>query len=146
MKKVKDKRINQISKMDDKLFIQRRRIIKMIYEVRNELKLELPYITVRIANFKQENLLGLGFFIKNQVVISDAVVNWSDEYLRHVVYHELAHAYFNAPHNEKCILMPAIIPKVLGSKTDLLKALKTIATNKYGNKKTTTEIVVELGI
>jgi len=64
MKKVKDKRINKISEMNDKLFIQRKRIMNMLYEVRNELKIDLPYITVRIANFKKENLLGLGFFRK----------------------------------------------------------------------------------
>jgi len=55
----------------------------------------------------------------------------------------LAHAYFNAPHNEKCILMPAIVPKQLGSKEELLKVLKEISTNK---KTTTNKVVVELSL
>lgn len=127
MKKVKDSRIKTIPKMSDDLFIQRRRVINMLYEVREYLKIELPYITVRIADFHKENLLGLGFFIKNQIVISDQLKFWSDEYLRHVIYHELAHAYFNAPHNESCILMPSIIPKQIAAKADLLKVLKTLS-------------------
>lgn len=140
-KKVKDKRINKISEMDDQLFIQRRRIINMLYEVRNELKIELPYITVRIADFKKENLLGLGFFKKNQIVISDKVSQWSDDYLRHIVYHELAHAYFNAPHDESCKLMPAIVPKNIGAKSELLSVLKKISV-KFYKKNNCSELVL----
>ena len=137
-KKIKDSRIRNINSMNDDLFIQRRRVINMLYEAKNHLAsiIELPYITVRIADFNQENLLGLGFFIKNEIVISDKMKKWSDEYLRFVVYHELGHAYFNAQHNEQCILMKPVLNNndKIGSKEDLLNVLYKLAKNKIRKK------------
>jgi hypothetical protein len=117
----------KIIKMTDSLFIQRRRVMDMLYEAREVLSMELPRIKIRIVDFEEEkNTLGLCYIDQNYITISKSIDSWDEDYLRHIVWHELAHAYFNAKHDEKCPLMHPIAN--LGQKKALLtKALKKIA-------------------
>jgi len=109
-------------KLDAKGFEQRKRIMSMVYDARKLLGVELPWIKVRIVTMGQghENALGLCYIEKNHIAICESSSEWSDNRLRLVVWHELAHAYFNAKH-------------VAGSPTraQLEKALKSV---KSGNQ------------
>lgn len=110
--------------MTDDVFLQRRRVMGMLYEAHKILKIDLPRIKVRLVDFEKEHLtLGKCFINKNFIVVSKEVVTWDDDFLRHVVWHELAHAYFNAKHDERCPLMSPVIKKAC-KREILAKALK----------------------
>lgn len=118
----------KILPMTDKLFAHRRRVIAMLYEARDLLKMELPRIKVRIVDFENDRTLGLCFIDKDYITISQDLVNWNDTFLREIVWHELAHAYFNAKHDEKCILMrPTRSLDSQVSKARLARAFKKVA-------------------
>lgn len=118
----------KILKMDDRLFAQRRRVMGMLYEARKVIGADLPRIKVRIVDFgtNKENLLGLAYIERDYITISHKLTGWSDEALRHVVWHELGHAYFSAKHDEKC---PLMAPKLNepGKREVLAKALRKLA-------------------
>ncbi len=114
----------RILKMTTDLFLQRRRVIEMLYEAHKVLKMDLPRIKVRLVDFENErHVLGKCFINKNYITISKEMTNWSDNFLRHIVWHELAHAYFNAKHDKKCPLMNPIVRNE-HSRDVLVKALK----------------------
>ena len=114
----------KIIKMNDDLFLQRRRVMTMLYDAHKVLNVDLPRIKVRLVDFEKEmHVLGKCFINKNYITISKEIVNWDENFLRHVVWHELAHAYFNAKHDEKCPLMNPIVNT--GRNRDILiRALK----------------------
>ena len=119
----------EVIPMSDTLFIQRRRVITMLYEARSVLGMELPRIKVRIVEFEKrdnEKVLGRCFIDKDYITISKEMVNWSDDFLRSVVWHELGHAYFNAKHDLTCPLMHPHCNEVK-TKATLIKALKKIS-------------------
>lgn len=119
----------KILEMTNDLFIQRRRVIQMLYDARKIINQDLPRIKVRIVDFEEEkNTLGQCYINKDFITISKDLSNWDDDYLRHVVWHELAHAYFNAKHDETCPLMHPNINKAK-DKQILTKALKKYAKN-----------------
>ena len=90
---------------------QRKRVIKAIYEAQEILGGKLPWIQIRIAEHSQTNKLGCSYNGKQFITISDKVDSWDDVKLRHVVWHELVHAYFDYGHNDKCPLMKPTIGK-----------------------------------
>ena len=115
----------KILKMTKDLFTQRQRVMDMLYDARNILNTKLPYIKVRIVDFEeQDKVLGKCFIDKDYITISKDLISWNDDYLREVVWHELAHAYFNAKHDEVC---PLMAPKLSNahSREVLVEALKT---------------------
>lgn len=121
--------------MSDALFRQRRRVINMLYSARAVIGRELPRIKVRIVEFNKGSTLGLCMIDQDYITVSSECVTWDDTLLRHVVWHELCHAYFNAQHNEKCPLMR---PTVTTGEPEevLVKVLERFskATNDYYNR------------
>lgn len=110
--------------MTDDLFIQRRRVMDMLYEAREVLKMDLPRIKIRIVDFeKNTNTLGMCFIDKNYITISKDIGSWNEDYLRHIVWHELAHAYFSAEHDVNCPLMHPVA-NVGQKRAILVKALR----------------------
>ena len=115
----------KILNMTPELFKFRKRIIKLLYEAREVLGTELPRIKVRIVEFTKENTLGMCFIDKDYITISLKMAPESENVLRQVVWHELAHAYFKAPHKAGCPLMnPSLIRTA--TKAQLVKALKGV--------------------
>jgi len=117
--------------MTEALFKQRQRIISLLNEAKQILGIQLPWLKVRMVSYEETKTLGLCWIKQDWISISEKMVSWDENYLRHVVWHELCHAYFNTKHQEDCILMNAILTKP-GSKEDLIKALKKHA--KISNK------------
>jgi hypothetical protein len=91
--------------MDDPLFAQRRRVIDCLYDAKRVLGVDLPRVKVRIVDYDEAKTLGLCHIGKDHITVSGDVFNWSDEKLRHIVWHELAHAWFNAKHDPANPLM-----------------------------------------
>jgi hypothetical protein len=126
------KKTEKILEMNDLLFIQRKRVIAILYEARSILKMNLPRIKVRIVEFekrKNEIVLGRCFINKDYITISKDITNWSDDFLRSVVWHELAHAFFNAQHDETCPLMHPTQLDLSVPSSVLAQVLKKLATN-----------------
>ena len=103
--KSSSKGIMNVLPMDKKLFVQRRRVIKALYSAKEILSMDLPRIEVRIAAFDKSNTAGICFLGKNSIAISERCSDWPEAKLTAVVWHELAHAYFNAKHDDNCPLM-----------------------------------------
>lgn len=124
----------KILPIDDKLRKQRERVIKALYEAKKVLNMDLPWVKVRIVEFEKSSTLGLCFIDKNYITISKDLENWSEDYLKLVVWHELAHAYFNAPHDKTCPLMHPFAQK--GVKlAELTKALLKVKNRSLKSKK-----------
>ena len=100
-------------KMNDDVYKLRRRVIELIYEVR-EIK-KLPRITVRITD-DYKNVLGIGRLYKNIIWIPKKGVNQSKSELRYTVYHEILHTVFGVGHHEGDKLMGSIHNKGLSKK------------------------------
>jgi len=115
----------KVLEMTPELFKFRRRVIKLLYEARDVLGMELPRIKVRIVKYgaHKKNTMGTCFIDKNFITIADVMVTESENILRQVVWHELAHAYFKAPHVDGCPLMNATLIRT-ATKAQLTKALK----------------------
>jgi hypothetical protein len=123
------KKKSDVIKMSDELFIQRRRIITMLYEAKAVLNMSLPRIKVRIVDYEKHDtykILGRCFIDKDYITISKDMTNWTDDFLRSVVWHELAHAYFNAKHDMTCPLMHPHCMEAKNKET-LALALKRIS-------------------
>jgi hypothetical protein len=117
----------RVLEMTNSLFRQRRRVIEMLYEARDIIGKPLPRIKVRIVDFQKEgHVLGRCFIDRDYITISKELADWSDTLLRHVVWHELGHAYFSAKHNDKC---PLMAPSVTtgAPREELAKALKKLS-------------------
>jgi len=92
-------------KMNDEVYQLRRRVIELIYEVKKTIK-DLPRIDVRVGeSVNCKNMLGLAEVGNCKIWITEKAINKGTDYLRHVVYHEIAHAVYGARHNPKCPLM-----------------------------------------
>jgi hypothetical protein len=99
----------KVLKMSDDLFKHRRRVMGFLYEARKAAGIELPRVMVRIVEFPEHpSVAGVSIVNKNEIHIALASLSMTDDQLRLVVWHELAHAYFDAKHNENCLLMHPI--------------------------------------
>lgn len=114
-----------IRQMDDVLFAQRRRIIDLLYEAKRVLGMDLPRIKVRIVDYTTNNTMGLCHIDKDYITVSAKLFDWSEDTLRHIVWHELAHAWFNAKHDDTDPLMATQYTAV--PKEQLEKSLRKIA-------------------
>ena len=116
-------------KMNDEVYSLRRKVINMIYEVKNHIE-DLPRVELRIGEARcQDNLLGLASRGKRQLWITKKAIDMSEDALRNIVYHELVHAIFGFKHDDKCPLMQPTLKTIL-NKEDCLKHLL-----KYKNYK-----------
>jgi predicted SprT family Zn-dependent metalloprotease len=103
-----DKRIKGVSasvEMNDQIFGLRRRVMDALYAAKRVIGRELPRVHVRIMEFERERTLGVAWLGADRMGISAEAVGWDDEKLTAVVWHELAHAWFGAEHDEECPLM-----------------------------------------
>tara|TARA_R110000868_G_scaffold6_2_gene47 strand:+ start:243 stop:644 length:402 start_codon:yes stop_codon:yes gene_type:complete len=115
-------------KMNDEVYSLRRKVIDMIYEVKNHMR-DLPRVEVRIGEARCENVLGLASRGRRQLWITKKAIDMSEDALRNIVYHELVHAVFGFRHDDKCPLMQPTLKTIL-NKEDCLKHLL-----KYKNYK-----------
>lgn len=118
-------------KMNNETYKHRTEVMGLIYEAL-DYGIKLPRINVRIgtATKGNENTLGVGG--QKWIWITKNAMNKSKDkalrldYLRHVVYHEIGHAVFNLPHNEKCPLMASVLSSPC-TKSQALSILKEYA-------------------
>ena len=96
------------NKMNDATYIQRRKVIDILYEARDH-GIKLPRINVRIGNPTEghKNVLGVGGRLNIQ--ITEKAIDRGYNYLLHVTLHELCHAVYNLDHDENCKLMASVI-------------------------------------
>jgi len=119
-------------KMDSDVYKLRRKVINLIYELKNE-GLTLPRIDVRIGENKNCNVLGTAKLHGNIIWITKKAIVKSENYLRNVVYHELLHTIYGCEHDEKCPIMASSLNKVI-SKNKCLQIFKNYY-KKYNNIK-----------
>ena len=119
-------------KMNDITYKKRRQVIDLIYEAKKEIK-DLPRIEVRIGEARNHNVLGVAKLSKNQIWITDRVLNMSEDALRNVVFHEIVHAVTGFGHDEKCPLMKSTMDGYLLNKKECMMYLKSYI--KYGATK-----------
>ena len=108
--------------MNDNTYSLRRKVINLIYEIKNS-GVSLPRIEVRIGEARKKNLLGVAILKDCKIWITDDAINMGDDALRNVVFHEIVHAVTGFGHDEKCPLMCSTLGKML-SKEDCLAKLK----------------------
>lgn len=114
--------------MNDKLFQFRRECIVLLYEFREIVGFDLPRIKVRMVDFEESGTLGKCWIGKDYIAISTSLMEESKGALRHVVWHELCHAYFSAKHVDSCPLMNAKVNmKRPVTKAQAIKAIKKLA-------------------
>ena len=96
------------NKMNDATYIQRRKVIDILYEAR-KYGIKLPRINVRIGNPTEghKNVLGVGGRLN--IWITEKAIDRGYNYLLHVTLHELCHAVYNLDHDENCKLMASSI-------------------------------------
>ena len=120
----KDMKIKKIKNFDmnKNTYALRRKVINLIYEVKNS-GVNLPRIEVRIGEPRKQNLLGCALLKDNKIWITDDAINMGEDALRNVVFHEIVHAVTGFGHDEKCPLMCSALGKLLNKK-DCLDKLK----------------------
>ena len=130
---MKNKKLKDFTnyKMDSEVYKLRRKVINLIYELKNE-GFNLPRVDVRVGESKKCNVLGLAVLKDNIIWITKTAINRSEKSLYHTVLHELIHTIFGCEHNEKCHLMKACEPKEILSKDKLLEIFRKYY-NKYNN-------------
>ena len=114
--------------MNDDVYSLRRKVINMIYEVKNHIK-DLPRVEVRIGESRCNKTLAIANRNNCQVWITKEAIDMGEDALRNIVYHELVHAVFGFRHDDKCPLMQPTLKTIL-KKEDCLKHLL-----KYKNYK-----------
>jgi hypothetical protein len=93
--------------MNPETYKLRRKVIDIIYDIKRIVP-DLPRINVRIFTSENEKRLGIANIRPGEYVIwipDFAIKKENDAILRHIVFHEVAHTVYDAPHNEKCRLM-----------------------------------------
>ena len=108
--------------MNKETYSLRRKVINLIYEVKNS-GVSLPRIEVRIGEPRKQNLLGCAALKDNKIWITDDAINMGEDALRNVVFHEIVHAVTGFGHDEKCPLMCSALGTPLNKK-DCLDKLK----------------------
>ena len=115
-------------KMNKDTYKLRSRVMELIYEAL-DYGIKLPRINVRIGQPTKgnENTLGVGgqkwIWITRNAMNKSTDKALNTDYLRHVVFHEIGHAVFNLPHNEKCPLMASTLSSPC-TRTQALEILK----------------------
>src|SRR5210317_2030730 len=110
-------------KMNKETYPLRRKVINLIYEVKNS-GVALPRIEVRIGEARKPNLLGVAMLKDCKIWITDDAINMGDDALRNVVFHEIVHAVTGFGHDEKCPLMKSTMDGYLLNKNECMMYLK----------------------
>ena len=118
---MKTKKIKNFD-MNKETYALRRKVINLIYEVKNS-GVSLPRIEVRIGEPRKQNLLGCASLKDNKIWITDDAIKMGEDALRNVVFHEIVHAVTGFGHDEKCPLMCSALGTPLNKK-DCLDKLK----------------------
>ena len=108
-------------KMNDEVYQLRRKVINMIYEVKNKIK-SLPRIDVRIGTHSCDRILAVAKLKKNIIWVTEDAIKQGEDQLRNTVYHELVHAVTGFGHDEKCPLMESKANHTL-NKQECMEAL-----------------------
>jgi len=108
--------------MNKNTYALRRKVINLIYEVKNS-GVSLPRIEVRIGEPRKQNLLGCAALKDNKIWITDDAIKMGEDALRNVVFHEIVHAVTGFGHDENCPLMCSALGTPLNKK-DCLDKLK----------------------
>ena len=108
--------------MNKETYSLRRKVINLIYEVKNS-GVSLPRIEVRIGEPRKQNLLGCAALKDNKIWITDDAIKMGEDALRNVVFHEIVHAVTGFGHDENCPLMCSELGTPLNKK-DCLDKLK----------------------
>jgi len=96
-------------KMDSNTYALRCKVMALVYEARDAIGGRMPRIDIRITDSKVAGLMGTARLNDNIIWIPASTIEESTDYLRHVVFHELAHTMWSVGHSEKCKLMNAYI-------------------------------------
>ena len=128
-------------KMNNETYKHRTEVMGLIYEAL-DYGIKLPRINVRIgtATKGNENTLGVGgkkwIWITRNAMNKSTDKALSQDYLRHVVFHEIGHAVFGLNHREDCPLMCSELDKPV-TKKQALSILKEYAQliDKLNNQK-----------
>src|SRR5210317_1246501 len=117
-------KIKQIKnlKMNDETYSFRRKVINLVYEVKNS-GVNLPRIEVKIGEQRKANVLGVALLNDNKIWITKDAIKMGQDALRNVVFHEIVHAVTGFGHDENCPLMCSKLGKLLNKK-DCLDKLK----------------------
>jgi len=120
----KGMKIKQIKnlKMNDETYSFRRKVINLVYEVKNS-GVNLPRIEVKIGEQRKANVLGVALLKDNKIWITKDAIKMGEDALRNVVFHEIVHAVTGFGHDENCPLMCSKLGKLLNKK-DCLDKLK----------------------
>lgn len=131
---MKNKKLSNFTnyKMDSEVYKLRRKVINLIYELKNE-GFNLPRVDVRVGESKKCNVLGMAVLKDNIIWITEKAINKNEDYLRNVVYHELLHAIYGCDHDKQCPIMSPTLDKVI-NKNDCIKVFKKYY-NKYNKTK-----------
>lgn len=114
--------------MNPETYALRRKVIGFVYEAKELLGDSFKRVDVRITDCSEPRTLGtakMGDCI--MWIPASTLSKKNDLAVRHVVFHELAHAIFAAEHNNKCPLMAPVINDTSRKQQDA--ALKKIASN-----------------
>jgi hypothetical protein len=97
--------------MDNKVYLLRRKVIDMIYEINNEI-IRLPRLNVRVTNDSiQEGILGVGSMNNDYIIwIPLRTFDLPKGDFRSVVYHEVLHSAYKIGHSKdkKSLMYPEV--------------------------------------
>jgi len=113
--------------MNDETYALRRKVMGFVYEAREVLGEAFKRVDIRITDCDREGRLGEAKMGDCIIWIPAATIEKAkrDLDIRHVVFHEIAHAIFAAPHNEGCMLMARVVRHTTRKMQN--DALKTVA-------------------
>ena len=112
-------------KMNDETYALRRVVMGYIYEAKALLGDKFKRVDVRITDCSEACVMGTARMGGCIIWIPASTIKDPALVIRHVVFHELAHAVFNAEHNSRCPLMRPVIGNTTKAQQD--KALVKIA-------------------
>jgi Zn-dependent peptidase ImmA (M78 family) len=92
---------HSLNKMNDETYTLRRKVIDIIYSLKNEV--ELPRIEVRIVSGGESSNCGYAYMGGRVVHINESHINKPHFY--QVVLHEVLHAVLATEHDDNCDLM-----------------------------------------
>ena len=111
-------------KMNDKVYALRRQVINLIYEVKREVKKDLPRIDVRIGEPRNHKTLGVAALKDCKIWITKDAIDMGEDALRNIVFHEIVHAVTGFGHDDSCSLMQPTLKTILNKKMALAKIKK----------------------
>ena len=93
--------------MNDNTYKLRRKVMDCIYDAKKVV--DLPRINVIITDHENEKVLGTARMRDNIIWIPAKTLDYKDNIIRHVVFHEICHAVFGTNHDDNCPLMSTFL-------------------------------------